>query len=281
MPKILVCSDGSNYSLEACRYAAWLAQLSGASVTILYVSNMRQYEVPAIADLSGSLGIQPYENLVSQMQEIEGHKARFIREQSIAQFAELELGSTLHFYHETGIVIDLIEKFAKSADLVILGKRGENADFATLHLGSMLERVVRSVRCPCLVTPRAFQSVKRIALAYDGGASCQKALQYLAQHPALILSELHVVTVSESGNEADAAHRLAEAETALQAAAVPASYQLLTGLVVHALSDYVQEAKVDLLVAGAYGHSRIRKLLIGSTTTELLRSCRTPVLCFR
>ena len=31
----------------------------------------------------------------------------------------------------------------------------------------------------------------------------------------------------------------------------------------------------------AYGHSRIRSLLIGSTTTALLRACRIPVLVFR
>jgi nucleotide-binding universal stress UspA family protein len=67
----------------------------------------------------------------------------------------------------------------------------------------------------------------------------------------------------------------------MKTADISASYQLLSGLVVNALSDYVQEAQVDLLVAGAYGHSRIRELLIGSTTTELLRNCRIPVLCFR
>ena len=93
--------------------------------------------------------------------------------------------------------------------------------------------------------------------------------------------ELHVLTVSESGHEDLAASRLAEAEAAMKTANISASYQLLSGLVVNALSDYVQEAQVDLLVAGAYGHSRIRELLIGSTTTELLRNCRIPVLCFR
>jgi len=56
---------------------------------------------------------------------------------------------------------------------------------------------------------------------------------------------------------------------------------VLSGEAETAIADYVQSAKIDLLVAGAYGHSRIRKLLIGSTTTELLRRCHVPVLCFR
>lgn len=41
------------------------------------------------------------------------------------------------------------------------------------------------------------------------------------------------------------------------------------------------EAAVDLLVMGAYGHSRIRNLIVGSTTTAMLRSCQIPVLLLR
>jgi nucleotide-binding universal stress UspA family protein len=32
---------------------------------------------------------------------------------------------------------------------------------------------------------------------------------------------------------------------------------------------------------GAYGHSRIRNLFVGSTTTEMIRSCKVPILLFR
>ncbi len=32
---------------------------------------------------------------------------------------------------------------------------------------------------------------------------------------------------------------------------------------------------------GAYGHSRIRNLIIGSTTTEMIRSCKIPIVLFR
>ncbi|MFT5837326.1 MAG: nucleotide-binding universal stress UspA family protein [Candidatus Azotimanducaceae bacterium] len=56
---------------------------------------------------------------------------------------------------------------------------------------------------------------------------------------------------------------------------------MLTGEVETAIADYVKHAHMDLLILGAYGHSRIRELLIGSTTTDLLRRCHVPVLCFR
>ena len=43
----------------------------------------------------------------------------------------------------------------------------------------------------------------------------------------------------------------------------------------------VDEAGFGMVVMGAYGHSRIRSLVIGSTTTEMLRSCKVPVLLIR
>lgn len=48
-----------------------------------------------------------------------------------------------------------------------------------------------------------------------------------------------------------------------------------------AISAVIDRGAIDLLVMGAYGQSRVRNLIIGSTTTEMLRACRIPVLLFR
>ncbi|MGH6772137.1 MULTISPECIES: universal stress protein [Brucella] len=37
----------------------------------------------------------------------------------------------------------------------------------------------------------------------------------------------------------------------------------------------------DLLAMGAFSHSRLRNLFIGSTTTETIRSCKVPIIIFR
>jgi len=47
------------------------------------------------------------------------------------------------------------------------------------------------------------------------------------------------------------------------------------------LAKITQREEHELLVMGAYGHSRVRSLIIGSTTTEMIRSCRVPVLIMR
>ena len=48
-----------------------------------------------------------------------------------------------------------------------------------------------------------------------------------------------------------------------------------------ALPNYIKVYSADLLVMGAYGHSRIRQFIVGSTTTTLLRTSTVPVLVLR
>jgi nucleotide-binding universal stress UspA family protein len=282
MKKLLICTDGSQYSEQACLYAAWLAQNSEVELHALYVTDLRQYQGSFIADLSGSLGIQPYDGMVSQLQALEQQKAKFVEDQTEAVFKAAGLMERFKFHHETGLLVDIIDDYAdEETELIVIGKRGENADFATEHLGSMLERVVRATDRPCLVTSRKFIEVTRAAVAFDGGASSRRALQYLASHEQFRALELHVLTVAEGSDEDEAAHHLKEAESILQSTGLKATYQLLNGEVETVIAKYIESNRIELLVAGAYGHSRIRDLFIGSTTTELLRSCHVPVLCFR
>jgi len=56
---------------------------------------------------------------------------------------------------------------------------------------------------------------------------------------------------------------------------------ILAGDVEATLRAYQAEHMIDLLVMGAYGHSRIRQLLLGSTTTDMLRRATIPILLLR
>jgi nucleotide-binding universal stress UspA family protein len=67
----------------------------------------------------------------------------------------------------------------------------------------------------------------------------------------------------------------------LKSASVAAETSLVPGQVDTVIAAAVDAQGIDLLVMGAYGHSRIRNLIIGSTTSEMLRSCKVPVVLFR
>jgi len=281
MNKLLVCTDGSAYSFVCYDYAAWMAQRTGAAVEILYVSDLRQFEVPMVADLSGSLGVQPYQAVLGKLQEFEQERAKAILEQARKHLEAKGIPGGMTFSHRLGFLVDTFHEFEEHVDLIMLGKRGENANFATEHLGSTMERVVRASHKPCLVTSRAFKPVERALFAFDGSRSCQKALEFLATSSAFKDLEIHLVTVTGRGEEEAASLTLKGAEGVLRAAGYSPVSQMLTGLPDNEISAYVEDRKINLLIMGAYGHSRIRQLIIGSTTTAMIRRCRVPVLLFR
>jgi nucleotide-binding universal stress UspA family protein len=282
MPKILICTDGSHYGNICSEYGGWLASRIETTVEVLYVTDLRQFEVPLIADLSGSLGIQPYQAILGQLQELEGKKAEIILEAAESsvheQFPQAEVKKT----HKTGLLVDSLGDLEKDAAFVLLGKRGERSGFATEHLGSTVERVVRASKKPCLVTSRSFRPIKKMLLAYDGGKSCEKAAAYLASTDAFKDIELHIVIVAEdSGQEEVDLKHLRRAEEQLKRVGYSTICHMMHGTAEDAIAEYVAAEDINLLIMGAYGHGRIRHLFIGSTTTEMIRRCLVPVMLFR
>jgi len=276
--KILFCSDGSSYSQECLKYAAWLAKRTGASVTTLYVSDLRKFEMPAIMDVGGSLGIQPYQNLIASLQEAEQEKAKYIEEFTGDGLRREGITGEILFESQTGLLADTIEDFERDFDIVFLGKRGESAEFAIDHIGSTLERVVRSSQRACFVTNRSFKEISKVAFAFDDGASCRKLMNALSDWEWLKEFPIHLLSVDEEGG--GKTERLLGAEKRLVDAGYDVRSEMLVGVPEDAISGYVDSSGIDLLLMGAYGHTRIRRFLIGSTTSEMLRRCRIPVLCY-
>lgn len=286
MKKILLCTDGSPYSQVSYEYAAWLAQRIEFEIEVLYVTDRREEQAVQNPDFSGSIGIDSYQNLLKELVEIEAARAKINHQRAkiILQEAEKFFGDR-HIYnikltHETGSFVDLFHKFESDSNLIILGKRGENADFATEHLGSNLERIVRSSHKPCLVTPREYKPINRIMLAYDGGKSCQKAVNYLAKLPTFSGLELHITIVAHRDDRTAITH-LETASEIVQISGFKPICKVLHGDTESAMEKYIDHNQIDLLLMGAYGHSRIRYLVIGSTTAQMLRSSHIPVCLFR
>jgi hypothetical protein len=68
-----------------------------------------------------------------------------------------------------GDIVEAVAEVEAGATLLLIGKRGEAADFAKGHLGSNLERIVRASHRPVLVASRAFRPVDKVLIAFDGG----------------------------------------------------------------------------------------------------------------
>ena len=288
MKKILLCSDGSTFAANTYRYGAWFAtQLKTEEVDVLCVTDVRAQQSTSKQNLSGSIGIDASENLLDRLVELEHEKAKINHQraklvlQSAAQTLKTEGVDRVNLLHETGFLVDCLAKFEADCDLVILGKRGEAAEFASGHLGANLERIVRSSQKPCLVTSRHFEPIERVLIAYDNSPSSQKILQFIIDSAIFAGLELHIITVAKSTADQTAIAKIDSAQQLLQQAGYKPICSVIEGHSEKAISQYISDRDISLLLMGAYGHSRIRHLVIGSTTAQVLRSSHIPVLLFR
>lgn len=286
MPSILACTDGSLYAPSVYRHAAWAATRHGAAIHILHV--IERHEHPVGHDLSGSIGFDANAELLAELARLDESHARVarLRGQAILDDAAKQLGISglggsweVKMTQRHGSLVETLEEFEKDAALVVLGKRGEHADFSKGHLGSNLERVVRSALVPVLVAAREFITPTRFMIAFDGGPSALKAVHHAATSPLLKGLACELVAVGKPGG--DLARALDEAATALRGAGYTVTADLLPGDPDEVIAGEVGKRGVELLVMGAYGHSRVRQFILGSTTTTLVRTCHVPVLLFR
>ena len=284
MIKLIAFLDGSIYSKSVCEYAAWIAAKVGGSVDLIHVLGRRD-ESGAPVDLSGSIGLGARTALLEELAELDGQMARLghKRGRAILEDArDILLASGIEEVHtllRNDGIVEAIQTFEKDAGLIVIGKRGEGTETDEMHLGSNFERVVRSSHKPILVASRDFISVKRALIAFDGGASALKAVNYLARNQAFNDIECHLLSVTEAS--AKASQKLESAAVLLRDAGYTVGTTIQAGQPEAVICEKIKTGQFDLLLMGAYGHSHIRNLIIGSTTTAMIRTCKIPVLLFR
>ncbi|WP_340117606.1 universal stress protein [Pelagibius sp. 7325] len=284
MTKLIALVDGSVYSESVCDHAAWIAGRTGATVELLHVLGRRE-TASAPANLSGNITLGARTALLEELSALDEQRAKLAqrRGRAILEDAEARLAADgsagVSSKLRIGDVVETVAEWEAEAAMIVVGKRGEAADFARLHLGSNLERVIRSSHKPVFVAARAFRPIRRFLIAYDGGTSAMKAVDHIARSDLFAGLECRLITAGADSPENR--KRLDDAKALLEAGGYRVDAAILPGQPETAIAQAVESEGIDLLVMGAYGHSRIRSLIIGSTTTEMIRSCKVPVVLFR
>ncbi len=282
MSKIIALVDGSVYSQSVCDHAAWVAKCKGSSVEVLHILGRNE---AAQSNLSGNIGLGARSKLMEELADLDAQSARLAakRGRAILEDAEARLQqggiSDVTPRLRNGDLVEELRAAEQDADLVVIGKRGEAADFAKTHLGSNLERVVRSCNKPILVASREYRPVKRFLIAFDGGKSAIKAVNHIEK--SKVFAGIDCVLLSVGEDKPATRRALEGAAAQLKQAGYDVTTLIKSGQAEAVISQQVEEQNIDVLVMGAYGHSRIRTLIIGSTTTSMVQSCHVPVLLFR
>ncbi len=273
--QILVPTDGSTYASIGVAYCVELARQHEASLTGLHVIDIKLLEGPFLRDISASLGTAPYvnyQNNISLLLEERGKAA-------LESFAERCKKADVSFesHQVIGSVPHAIVEQSQLADLLVMGRGGEHGEWLNGLLGSTTEAVVRHAECPVLVTEREQAKLERIVVAYDGSPHARSALQFATSMGEAWGVAFEVLMIGDNGAE-----KLAEeARSYLEAHDLEIEYTALEGDPREVIIDYSKEHETDLIVMGAYGHSRVRELLLGSTTQYVINHSPCPVLLVR
>ena len=281
---VLACIDGSAVTESVCDYAAWYANKLDMPVGLLHVS-----DIPASTrrDLSGAIGINSRQFLLEELSQMDEQRAKVVNSYSnaLVEDAKSHIQANLEdtyvrTYQRHGKLLPAIEHFKTANRAIVMGRRGEDHKNSRINIGSQIETVARASDIPILICSENFKAPSSYMIAFDGSKTAIKAAQMVAKSPVLKGLNGHIVMV---GNHNDAAKQsLSAAVAQLEAAGfVVEAHHLSAADSVNGLLAFQAENDIDIMVVGAYGHSKLQQLFLGSTTTEIIASTLSPVILVR
>jgi len=282
--KILACVDDTPVSDAVTDYAAWAARTLGAPLELLHVLD-RHLALAATQDHSGTIGLDAQEKLLDKLISEDETRTRTAREagrlflHGLRARALASGARTVDTRLRHGDVEETLSEQQAGSRLLVLGKTGPQSGAAEHALGRHLEWVVRSVSRPVLVAAETYREPTQVLFAFDGSGITRKGVEMLAG--STLLKGLPLVLLMAGAPSGAETRQLELAAQTLKAAGIDASPSIVKGAPQQTIVSALSAGGFDLLVMGAYGHSALRSLLMGSKTTGLLKTTQVPTLLLR
>jgi len=269
---LLIATDGSEGALAAERFALSLAKSLGARVRgVTVIETARAQSLRA-----ATLGVTP-----PPLEAIEG----FLKARADAICLRLSerarsAGLPLEVESVAGAADDRIVERGESADLIVLGRDGENQAFRTGLIGPTADAVLRKTTRPCLVVPPAAELAGPILLAFDGSPGSVLAARLAVEIGTRLGASVHVFV--DSKDKGRGAARFDEVRKILGNLAVPGRETSSTlGRPDVKLVDAARSLRAGLIVMGAFARNRLHEYFLGSNAAAVVRSSPVAVLLAR
>ena len=266
---VLVIVDMSRACEARIDLAAGVAARFGAHLTGLFISPPP--DVPAMVDPPAAAAL-----LVQQEMEIQAE----VGARAHDLFARLVEGRgvTTEWRVAEGEAGHVATVHARYADLTVVGQVAP--DTPTVVPVDLPERLVLGAGRPVLVVPYAgtFKTLgERVLVAWDESREAAHAVH--AAMPLLeAASKVTVLTLNADDGGDGPARQLVQHLARHGVHADPSSLTSDDVEVGALLLSRAADLVADLLVMGAYGHSRLREVVLGGATLEIFRSMTVPVL---
>jgi len=275
---ILLAVDGSAFTEPVLQYGITLSQKFQALLRVLTVIDIRIFEWAVAIGVEGFAPIIPSSGYQEESQKLLDQKAEEVLKKIETILKQKKVEYVLE--KESGNPVDMICDKARLADMVIMGARGEFAKWSDKMLGATLESLTRLCIKPIFISPKEYRDIQKIMVAYDGSEHASKGLALAAFFASKLSLPLMLLNVNDSpqagkqilqeAKEYLAPYRLSSLEE-----------EVVAGDAAEKIISVSKDRKIDLIVMGSYGHSRIREAILGSTTVQTMRNATVPVLMAR
>ena len=267
---ILALIDGSPLSEATLDTAVSVAKTFAAGLEVLHVRADPATLVPIVGEgMSGAM-VEQVMDAMSKSVDGRSQRARAVFDKTVAR-----AGLPITWRQETGPEPVVLASAGRLVDLTVLARPDAAADG---QMAASLDSALFDTGRPVLVAPTASPASvgKRIALAWNGSAQASRvvsaAVAYFEKAEA-------VYVLSAPGFDKRApAEALVTYLAKHKVKAIAQPVELHGKHVGQALLEEATRLNCDLLVMGAYGHSRLREMILGGATREVLANSTIPVL---
>lgn len=273
MKKILVPTDFSEHAQKALDFAVFIAQRSGASLTLLHA-----YHIPYRTSESMMASNKIYEVLK------EDSEKNLADLQAKIKQAHPQL--TVETVSHRGDVKNYITHQSGGFDLIVMGTKG-TSDFKNVVFGSTTAAVLNHAACPVLAVPAQarISQIQRLAYASNYESHDIEIINRLREFALIFSAEIHVVHfVEPEFDDFEELIRYRGFEIILkERIAYPHLYvhKVTTEDFDKGLNEFTEKENIDLLAMLTHKRSFLEKLFLPSLTKEVVMHSPIPVLAFR
>lgn len=277
MKRVIACIDSSPCINALAEAAAWIATQTQRELVLLQVLDY----YPAsyhLGEISGVIGFESNAMLLKELAELEQKQSELALDysnnllQHISSMIQKKFGIVPTHIQEKGDFLEQSFSVLNEEDIVVIGRVGEKSAERNKALGSNVENFIRGANCTVMTVGEHFKAPNRFIFAYEYSPTCIKMMKRIAQSDLLKLLQCHLLYVG------DHPEVLNEPADFLTSAGLDVVVEYRYGDVAENILDYQREHGIQLIVLGAFSHSKIHQFFLGSITTNIFRNSTVPLL---
>ncbi|OTG90172.1 universal stress protein [Acinetobacter sp. ANC 3832] len=277
MNRVIACIDSSPCINALAEAAAWIAHKTQRELVLLQVLDY----YPAsyhLGEISGVIGFESNAMLLKELAELEQKQSELALDYSnnllthISEMIQEKYGITPSHIQEKGDFLEQSFSALRDNDFVVIGRVGERSAEKNKSIGSNVENFIRGAKCTVLTVGETFKPPTRFIFAYEYSPTCKDMLQRVAKSDLLRQLQCHLLYVGDNPEI------LNQPSLFLREAGFDVVVEYRYGDVAENILDYQQQHQIQLIVLGAFSHSKIHQFFLGSVTTSIFRNATVPLL---